>query len=274
MVRDRGAFRSTFGALALMAAVAGLVPAQQAAPIGDWSATRRTTPSSDPKSSWPRALRSNPLTAPYAISATWRDGTVILSGRVGTKQVHDAAVQMAIAFGLRFRDDLVIDTAETMRVAMSATPSMTGYGALAPNLSASYYVYPQPLFGWLDDPFFGMQPPVVSFAPWWRARRDGPTVGPNGGGPMPPRRGDGVRAGLRRTGPFGRDAGHESVDPARPRRPASPARPGPPGPWSCRRRRGTSRSRSTPMARSSSAASWPARKPPARSSRPPGACRA
>ena len=133
-----------------------------------------------------RALRANPLTAPYAINATWRDGAVVLSGRVGTKQVHDAAVQMAIAFGLRFRDDLVIDTAETLRVAMSATPSMTGYAALAPNLSASYYVYPQPLFGWLDDPFFGMQPPVVSFAPWWRARRDGPTVGPNGGGPMPP----------------------------------------------------------------------------------------
>ena len=78
--------------------------------------------------------------------------------------MHDAAVQMAIAFGFKFRDDLVIDTAQTLRVAMSATPSMTGYGALAPNLSASYYVYPQPLFGWLDDPFFGMEPPVVSLA--------------------------------------------------------------------------------------------------------------
>src|SRR5262249_9590259 len=132
-----------------------------------------------------QALRSNPLTAPYAINATWQNGLLILSGRVGTKQVHDAAVQMAIAFGYRFRDDLVIDTAETMRIAMSATPSMTGYGALAPNLSASYYFYPQPLFGWMDDPFFGMQPPVVSFAPWWRARRDGPMIGPNGGGPLP-----------------------------------------------------------------------------------------
>ena len=125
------------------------------------------------------------MTAPYAIGATWRDGAVILSGRVGTKQVHDAAVQMAIAFGFRFRDDLVIDTAETVRVAMSATPSMTGYGMLAPNLSASYYVYPQPLFGWLDDPFFGMQPPVVSFAPWWRARRDVAMAGPPGAQPMP-----------------------------------------------------------------------------------------
>ncbi len=117
-----------------------------------------------------RALRANPLTAPYAINSTWKNGVVILSGRVGTKQVHDAAVQMAIAFGFKFRDDLVIDTAQTLRVAMSATPSMTGYGALAPNLSASYYVYPQPLFGWLDDPFFGMEPPVVSLAPWTRNR--------------------------------------------------------------------------------------------------------
>ena len=132
-----------------------------------------------------RALRSNPLTAPYAIGASWQGGKVILSGRVGTKQVHDSAVQMAIAFGFPFRDDLVIDTAETIRVAMSATPSMTGYGALAPNLSSSYNVYPEPLFGRLDDPFFGMQPPVVSFAPWWRGRRD-PEMTPAGmGGPAP-----------------------------------------------------------------------------------------
>ena len=127
-----------------------------------------------------RALRSNPLTAPYAINPTWKNGVVILSGRVGTKQVHDAAVQMAIAFGFPFRDDLVIDTAETFRAAMSSTPSMTGYGALAPNLSASYYVYPQPLFGWLDDPFFGMEPPVVSFAPWTRNRLYVPIGGHNG----------------------------------------------------------------------------------------------
>ena len=129
------------------------------------------------------ALRANPLTAPYPIAVSWRDGVVVLLGRVGTKQVHDAAVQMAIACGFPFRDDLVIDTAETFRVAMSATPSMTGYGALAPNLSASYYVYPQPLFGWLDDPFFGMEPPLVSFAPWWRNRLPVPMAGPNGAGP-------------------------------------------------------------------------------------------
>lgn len=183
MVRVRGAIRSTFGALAVMVA-AGLASAQQAGPTAA-GPRPADIPQQRPEVIMVRALRSNPLTAPYAINATWRNGLVILSGRVGTKQVHDAAVQMAIAFGFRFRDDLVIDTAETMRVAMSATPSMTGYGSLAPNLSASYYVYPQPLFSWMDDPFFGMQPPVVSFAPWWRARRDGPMIGPNGAGPMP-----------------------------------------------------------------------------------------
>jgi osmotically-inducible protein OsmY len=185
MVRDRGALRSTFGGLAVMAALAGLAFGQQAAPSAA-GPRPADNPQQRPEVIMARALRSNPLTAPYAINATWKDGTVILSGRVGTKQVHDAAVQMAIAFGFKFRDDLVIDTAETMRIAMSATPSMSGYGALAPNLSGSYYVYPEPLFSWLDDPFFGMQPPVVSFAPWWRPRRDGPMVGPNGAGPMPP----------------------------------------------------------------------------------------
>ncbi len=35
---------------------------------------------------------------------------MVLSGRVGTKPVHDAAVRMAIDVGVRFRDDLVIDT--------------------------------------------------------------------------------------------------------------------------------------------------------------------
>ena len=110
----------------------------------------------------------------------------ILSGRVGTKQVHDAAVQMAIAFGFRFRDDLVIDTAETMRAAMSATPSMTGYGGLAPNLSASYYVYPAAPLRLAGRPVLrdaaagGELRPVVASprtAPW---RPEWPP-----GGPMP-----------------------------------------------------------------------------------------
>ena len=176
-----------------------------------------------------KALRANPLTAPYPINATWRDGAVVLSGRVGTKQVHDAAVQMAIAFGFPFRDDLVIDTAETIRVAMSSTPSMTGYGALAPNLSASYYVYPQPLFGWLDDPFFGMEPPVVSFPPWWRRQMRRPDGRPERrrAADSEPGRPE-CAAGRRRTRARRPGCRPNRAEP-RPAGAGKPGRPGPPG---------------------------------------------
>ncbi len=207
MIRPRGALRSTFGVLAVMALAARMAPAQQAtrplapapASPSPYAAIAPSSPSmtSPDRASvvrgqpaglasqrpevvmW-RALRANPMTAPYAINVSRKDGALVLAGRVGTKQVHDAAVQMAIAFGFRFRDDLVIDTAETLRVPMSASPSMTGEGMLAPNLSSSYYVYPEPLFGWLDDPFFGMQPPPVTFAPWWGSRRAAAMAGPDG----------------------------------------------------------------------------------------------
>ena len=35
------------------------------------------------------------------------------------------------------------------------------------------YIYPPPLMGRLDDPFFGFVPPLVSFPPWWRRRVEG-----------------------------------------------------------------------------------------------------
>ena len=90
------------------------------------------------------ALRANPLTAPYAIRSSWRDGAVVLSGRVGTKQVHDMAVRTAIAVGYPVKDDLVIDTGEAHRVAMaqaSANPWLSGSlgfrGRLGPLLRLS-----------------------------------------------------------------------------------------------------------------------------------------
>lgn len=205
MVRHRRAWLSWWGMLAIVAAPAGVSHAQQAvtSPVAP-------RPAAHPQQERPevimtRALRANPLTAPYSVGAYWKDGVVVLAGRVGTKQVHDAAVQMAIAFGFRFRDDLVIDTAATLRAAMSSTPSMTGYGALAPNLSAAYYVYPQPLLGWLDDPFFGMEPPVVSYAPWVRNRMMLPAGRP--GGPGGPGAGLGGPGGPVRGGQAGPAAG-------------------------------------------------------------------
>ena len=44
-------------------------------------------------------------------------------------------------------------------------------------LSSSPYIYPPPLMGRLDDPFFGLVPPIVSFPPWWR-RNDSALVEP------------------------------------------------------------------------------------------------
>ena len=176
-----------------------------------------------------QALAANPVTAPYRIATTIRNGRVVLVGRVGTKQAHDVAVRTAIALGVRLDDDLVIDTAETLRAAYPApvrvpsrlmvngtpayksmagriapgptagpsTPGAGGYapvaapgpmptGAVAglgqvtgtlpyppptygPSSVGPAYPYPQMLFGRYDDPFWGFEPPVITYPPWWGA---------------------------------------------------------------------------------------------------------
>src|SRR4051794_15101610 len=63
-------------------------------------------PSDRPELRVAEALRANPLTAPYPIRTAWKDGAVVLSGRVGTGQVHDIVVRSAIALGYPVRDDL------------------------------------------------------------------------------------------------------------------------------------------------------------------------
>ena len=188
MSGQRWILRSSFGALAMLAGGTSISTGQQA--VSPSTTPRQVSVVERPDVTVQNALRANPLTAPYPIAATWRNGAVVLSGRVGTKPVHDAAVHLAIALGFPFRDNLVIDTAETFRVATSATPATSGYAALTPNLSATYYVYPEPLFGRLDDPFFGMVPPLVSFAPWTRRGMEGRMADPNGfgqpaAGPVP-----------------------------------------------------------------------------------------
>jgi hypothetical protein len=136
------------------------------------------------------AIRSHPVTAPYPIAATWQKGKVVLAGRVGTKQVHDTAVRLAIDTGVPFRDDLVIDTGTAHFVAQSAAAVMGGGtgGPLGTQSAASPYVYPPPLFGRLDDPFFGFVPPIISYPPWWsRGNQTGPMVQPRqapGAGPQ------------------------------------------------------------------------------------------
>jgi BON domain len=134
------------------------------------------------------ALRGHPLTAPYPIAATWKKGTVVLSGVVGTKQVHDVAVRLAIASGSPIRDDLVIDTGLAHAASVGANMPGLGMSGFATLGTSGPYIYPPPLMGRLDDPFFGFVPPLVSFPPWWRQRVEGPGMPRPGafGANMPP----------------------------------------------------------------------------------------
>jgi osmotically-inducible protein OsmY len=129
------------------------------------------------------AIRSHPLTAPYPIQAMARDGKVVLTGLVGTKQVHDMAVRLAIATGLPFRDDLVIDTAAAQLIAQMGGGGVIGSPAASPGtqgvLATTPYIYPPPLLARLDDPFFGFVPPIISYPPWWKRNQRGPMVQPN-----------------------------------------------------------------------------------------------
>jgi hypothetical protein len=112
------------------------------------------------------------------------NGQVVIAGTVGSKQIHDIAIRLAIATGYPIRDDLVIDTAMAHRVAAAQAqwqaqaaaagrPPGVGGTAIGPSLGMAPgglpYVYPPPLFGRIDDPFFGFEPPLLSYPPWWRA---------------------------------------------------------------------------------------------------------
>jgi osmotically-inducible protein OsmY len=134
------------------------------------------------------AIRTNPVTAPYPIAVNRRNGVVVLTGVVGTKLIHDVAVRMAIGLGAPFRDDLIIDTAAANQVALVSNANAAAAGALAAgSLASSPYIYPQPLMGRLDDPFFGMVPPILSFPPWWRRNEPMALVQPGqaGNGALP-----------------------------------------------------------------------------------------
>jgi hypothetical protein len=131
-------------------------------------------------------LQANPVTAPYNLTTALRNGQVVIAGTVGTKQIHDVAIRLAINTGYPIRDDLVINTAAAHRVAAAQAqmqqmqmqaaggPAGAGPGAapslgVAPGIGNLPYVYPPPLFGRIDDPFFGFEPPILSYPPWWRA---------------------------------------------------------------------------------------------------------
>ena len=176
-------------ALVLGGLMAGPVFAQQPRP-----ATSEPSRGIRPEDRVLSALRTNPITAPYRISTSWKNGRVVLSGRVATKVIHDAAVATAGSTGASVDDSLVIDTAEAYRSGMSQG-QMPGIGqgpmSRGPMMGGSTvpYVYPQPLFGVYDDPFYGFEPPYISYPPWWggmTARRlDPPAMGADPAGPQP-----------------------------------------------------------------------------------------
>jgi osmotically-inducible protein OsmY len=127
-------------------------------------------------------LQANPILAPYNLTTSFKNGQVVLSGAVGSKQIHDIAIRLAITTGYPIRDDLVINTALAHRVAAAQAQAQlqaqagaagAGAGAVVPSPGLGMgnlpYVYPPPLFGRLDDPFFGFEPPLLSYPPWWRA---------------------------------------------------------------------------------------------------------
>jgi osmotically-inducible protein OsmY len=111
------------------------------------------------------ALRANPLLLPYEIRVTPDKGAVVVSGKVGTKQIHDIVIRTVLDLGLVPHDDLVIDTAEAQRVALRQSYHGPRAGLPAGVGAAPYFAYPPPLFGRLDDPFWGFEPPILSFPP-------------------------------------------------------------------------------------------------------------
>jgi hypothetical protein len=63
-----------------------------------------------------KAIQANPECAPYRIRTAWRRGAVEISGRVGSSAVYNLVVQIAIYQGVPFRDNLIIDSDELIRV--------------------------------------------------------------------------------------------------------------------------------------------------------------
>jgi osmotically-inducible protein OsmY len=141
------------------------------------------------------ALAADQVTAPFQFTTTLRNGRVVLGGRVATKEVHDRAVRIAIALGIAVDDRLVIDTATAYVPAIagpqpavaSQAPGVVGRVNAPWALPAAFTpcVYPPPLFGYYDEPFYGFEPPLLTYPPWWRnmsARRVDPT---GSGNPQP-----------------------------------------------------------------------------------------
>ncbi len=121
------------------------------------------------------SLAKNPVTAPYRFQVQRSDAGWVVSGRVGTKAIYDEAIRTVLGITNQVVDRLVIDTASVSESAASGSTSPISIGSVWPwGLSASAaefsIVYPPPLFqGWWVDPFWGMEPPIIAYPPYWAA---------------------------------------------------------------------------------------------------------
>ena len=66
--------------------------------------------------------------------------------------------------GIPIADQIVIDTAAGYAAAQAGGPWTAPQGSIL-----NSYTYPPTLFGRFDDPFFGLEPPLVTHAPWFGA---------------------------------------------------------------------------------------------------------
>ncbi len=101
---------------------------------------------------------------------TWRGGQVVLGP--GGDQIEPATRRSGPAIALRLlgkRDDLTTDTAEVYRTAVTPTTMNVPVGpsTRGPRIMCTRH----PLFGRIDDPSYGSEPPLVSHPPWWPALR-------------------------------------------------------------------------------------------------------
>jgi hypothetical protein len=129
------------------------------------------------------ALAKNPVTAPYRFAVYPDRDRWVLTGRVGTKAIYDEAIQTALQVTDRFIDRLVIDTAAVQAGIEAGQGVPVTMGSVWPwgfhaRPGPPPYVYPPPLFqGWWMDPFYGMEPPLITLPPGWAAADGSPWPG-------------------------------------------------------------------------------------------------
>jgi len=138
-----------------------------------------------------QALRANPVTAPYRIATSWKSGQVVPVGTVGTRQIHDTAVRIAIASGYSSAT-----TSGSTRPRPIAWPRPRRQRRVSRRIRPRAWVRTTSIrrrcSGGSTIRSSAFEPPLVSYPPWWRAvtARDpitlpsGAAAGPAAPGPQ------------------------------------------------------------------------------------------